>query len=426
MKAHSSAAKRMEEEDAGPSIDVEEVNRQISRNRAEAERDVSESITLFKKKSYSACSNLLSRALHQLQIAQVLVEKRDAALKKSPVKMHRSSVVSSPTSVQGGGSDPTSLVTTAVVADKTAMSKRNEIDEINEKTSYILFKRAQCSRHLQSFHAAVSDCTSAISLDPNSPYIGMYFLLKGVSLGCLGQHADASSTYLQGLKVTPYDQSLREHFNQSVLSMKQQYHSFATTKREDSARQRGIDARPEKGFRDRHMNSLLSRVSSSLPVSSLIQEEVTFWAMYGVYLAKKELKEEMFKVIVAYKGVLKGIFERFCKDSRREIIKQPAKKVLRRPTFKDAAKMVLQRERRRSSISKTANGLRPETSSDFMKVSSGEQRGELGAERGRQLRPRFLHDNTTSRATRCARHRAKRLLRPSRPRLNTLRSCLSS
>ena len=110
--------------------------------------------------------------------------------------------------------------------------------------------------------------------------------------------------------MAPYDQSLREAFDQSILSMKQQYHSFSTIKPQASVGQKGIDAHPDRGFRDRHANGLLSRVSSSLPVSSLMMEEVTFWAMYGVFLAKKELKEEMFKVIQAYKGVLKGVFER--------------------------------------------------------------------------------------------------------------------
>ena len=291
MKAHSSAAKRTEEEDVGPAIDVEEINRQINKNKGEAERDVEESITFFKKKSYAACQNLLSRALHQLQIAQVLVEKRDGVLKKGPVKIHRASVSS--TVVQGGGSDSANSGLTVVASEKTAplSTNLNEVDEINKSISYILFKRAQCSQHLQSFHAAVSDCTSSISLDPNSAYIGMVFLLKGLSLGCLSQHADASSTFLQGLKVAPYDQSLRDAFNQSVLSMKQQYHSFASNKREASAGRRGTNAQPEKGFRDRHANSLLARVSSSLPVSSLIQEEVAFWAMYGVYLDKKEVRE---------------------------------------------------------------------------------------------------------------------------------------
>ena len=78
-----------------------------------------------------------------------------------------------------------------------------------------------------------------------------------------------------------------------------------------------------------------------------------------MYLVKRELKEDTYKLVVVYKEVLKGIFEKFCKMPTGNIVNTPVK-VFRRPTFKDAAKLVMQQGRRRSSSSqpvKTANGL---------------------------------------------------------------------
>lgn len=69
---------------------------------------------------------------------------------------------------------------------------------------------------------------------------------------------------------------------------------------------------------------------------------------------------------------------RFCKNSQNQVM-QTGKKVLRRPTFKDAAKMVLQRERHKSVTATTANGLRPEVKSAIKKSQADAEtvKGEL-------------------------------------------------
>ncbi|GMH85354.1 hypothetical protein TL16_g10203 [Triparma laevis f. inornata] len=353
LQLHSS--KKIENE---PDIDTVETNRQIQKLVDAADRTVTDSIPFFKRKHYMECSLALSRAMQEMYLAQALIEKRDNALKASTVKLRDRGSVSG--NVWGGGGQ---------AGDG---GQGNENKDIDRKIAYVMYKRGQCSHHLQNFQSAVEDCTESIARDPTSPYIGMVFLLKGLSLGCLGQFANSSATLLHGLKIAPYDLSLRAAFDQNVSNMKQQYHKYSTdpaANRETLTGAKKTNAHPERGYNDRQVNSLLSRVSSTLPLSSLIQEEVSFWATYGVYLAKRELKEDTYKLVVVYKEVLKGVFERFCKLPSG--IVRPTASVggsvgggARRPTFKDAAKLVMQQGRRRSSrenqVLKTANGLQSE------------------------------------------------------------------
>ena len=67
----------------------------------------------------------------------------------------------------------------------------------------------------------------AIRTSNDSPLLPQFLLLKGLSLASLHEHADASNTFLLGLKLAPYDNDLNIHFHISLKAVKQQYHSYS-------------------------------------------------------------------------------------------------------------------------------------------------------------------------------------------------------
>jgi len=252
------------------------------------------------------------------------------------------------------------------------------------KLSYCFYKRAQCHYHLQKFQFASSDITVALGICPTSPLLPQLFLVKGLALSGLQQYVDASKMFLQGLKHSPYDKDLNLHFHYAVKAMKQQYHVFSAPTNgsggpdvgnptamfdlggsgigdgmlEKESMVEGTKIKnPEKGYSDRHANSLINRTSGFVRIHDILDEEIKFWATYGVYLAKKEIKTESYVVVSDFKDMLKDIFLHFCEgpDPIEEL--GAARVEERGKGGRKSLHQKAQKKRSQSSAAKTSDGI---------------------------------------------------------------------
>ena len=101
---------------------------------------------------------------------------------------------------------------------------QSEVSYLKELLSSLYYKRSQRYYKVKKFSLSITDVNSAISSFPLSELRSQFFLLKGMSLVKMCQFADASSTFMQGLKIEPYDVELKRQFDASIKLMHQQRH----------------------------------------------------------------------------------------------------------------------------------------------------------------------------------------------------------
>ena len=299
----------MEEEDVAP-ITLDKLTKQLDDLHAWADNTMRTALERFDTKDYGYSINSLTRIIQKLKLILGLKSNHMALLESSPFTIKKRDEIVVPPEES---SFP--------FVDDTA------------KLSYCFYKRAQCNYHLQKFQFASADVTVALGVCPTSPLLPQLFLLKGLALSSLQQFVDASKMFLEGLKHSPYDGDLKMHFHNSVKAMKQQYHVFSAPTNgsggagvgnptalfdlggsgfdetlEETLGGRGQIKNPEKGYKDRHANSLINRTSGFVRIHDLLEDEIKFWATYGVYLAKNDIKTDSYSVVNEFKEVLKEVF----------------------------------------------------------------------------------------------------------------------
>ena len=211
--------------------------------------------------------------------------------------------------------------------------------------------------------------------------------------------------FLQGLKHSPYDKDLKFHFHNALNAMKQQYHIYSAPSNgaggpeignpatlfdlggmsitDDAALSKVNGAAkvmdPERGYRDKYVNSLIKRSSGFINIQDLVREEVTFWATYGVYLSRREVRNDCYSIVCDFKEILKDVFlsysrindpldeaevlklldggdERKDKGLKRSLYAKKAKPL--HHSFKNTAKRVIQLDKKEGAVDgRTVNGL---------------------------------------------------------------------
>jgi len=206
------------------------------------------------------------------------------------------------------------------------------------------YRRSQRHYSSKSYPQSIGDANTAIFTCPSHPLVSQFLLLKGMGLCALSQFADASETFIMGLKVEPRDPQLKRWFDGSVKLMNQARHyhhrqvgdavqKSATKPVHDSSRShdpshlfdlgslpiKKFDSivpqkpvNPAVGFNDKRCANIIRKANGYVKINDLLQDEINFWAGYGLYLAREELKTELLTVLFEFKPVLVHVFDNYC------------------------------------------------------------------------------------------------------------------
>jgi len=66
------------------------------------------------------------------------------------------------------------------------------------------------------------------------------------------------------------------------------------------------------GFNDKRCANIIRKANGYVKINDLLQDEINFWAGYGLYLAREELKTELLTVLFEFKPVLVHVFDNYC------------------------------------------------------------------------------------------------------------------
>ena len=56
---------------------------------------------------------------------------------------------------------------------------------------------------------------------------------------------------------------------------------------------------------------MIKKANGYIRINDILQDEINFWASYGVYLVREELKTELYNVIFDYKDVLVKVYRSY-------------------------------------------------------------------------------------------------------------------